>query len=128
MEKRFISIKLSFEFDFLSHSLQVFDEGIKALEGRGDDLAVLLHLKGTVLAEKLDYEAAIKEFRAALEMRPNMEDAMFSLGWSYSYVNPDNAKIWLNKFVQAASQRTRADYLAAAQGRLSEIELGTPFQ
>ncbi len=116
------------DYGFLSHSLQVFDEGIKALEGRGDDLAVLHHLKGTVLAEKLDYEAAIREFRAALEMRPNMEDAMFSLGWSYSYVNPENAKIWLKKFVQAASQRTRADYLAAAQGRLSELELGTPFQ
>jgi tetratricopeptide (TPR) repeat protein len=116
------------DFGFQSHALQVFDEGIKALEGRGDDLAVLRHLKGTVLAEKKEYDSAIKEFRAALELRPNMEDAMFSLGWSYSYVNPENAKIWLRKFVQSASQKTRSDYVAAANNRLAEIEQGVPLK
>jgi tetratricopeptide (TPR) repeat protein len=116
------------DFEFLTQAEQVFNEGIKALDGRGDELAVLHHLKGTVLAERKEYETAIKEFRQALELKPGMEDAMFSLGWSYSYVNPENAKIWLNKFVQSASQNTRGDYLAAASSRLAEIEVGTPLQ
>ncbi|MCP4675421.1 MAG: tetratricopeptide repeat protein [Deltaproteobacteria bacterium] len=119
---------LYLDFSFLNHAQQVFDEGLKALEGRGEQLAVLHHFKGTVLAEKKEYEGAIKEFRAALELKPGMEDAMFSLGWSYSYVNPENAKIWLGKFMASASQKTRPDYLAAAAARLAEIEVGTPIQ
>lgn len=116
------------DFDFLGQATQVLDEGVKALAGRADETAVLRHLKGTVLAEKKDYEGAIKEFKAALELKPHMQDAMFSLGWSYSYTNPENARIWLNKFIQSATQKTRPDYLAAAQARLTEIEVGTPFQ
>lgn len=116
------------DFGFLEQADQVFSEGIKALEGRGDELAVLHHRKGTVLSEKKDYESAVKEFRTALEMDASLEDAMFSLGWTYSYVNPGNAKIWLNKFLQSASQKTRSDYIEAAQARLSEIEVGTPLQ
>ncbi|MCP4604921.1 MAG: tetratricopeptide repeat protein [Proteobacteria bacterium] len=119
---------LYLDFHFLNHAMQVFDEGFKALEGRGEQLAVLRHLKGTALAESKDYESAIKEFRTALEIKPGMEDAMFSLGWSYSYVNPENARIWLSKFISSASQKTRSDYLDAAQARLTEIEVGTPFQ
>jgi tetratricopeptide (TPR) repeat protein len=116
------------DFHFLGQAEQVFNEGIKALAGRGDNLAVLLHRKGTVLAEKKDYEGAVKAFREALEMKPGMEDAMFSLGWSYSYTNPENAKIWLNKFMQSVNQKTRPDYMAAASARLAEIENGTPYK
>jgi tetratricopeptide (TPR) repeat protein len=119
---------LYLDFHFLDQAEQVFDEGIKALEGRGEELAVLHHLKGTVFAAKKEYKSAIKEFRGALEIKPGMQDAMFSLGWSYSYVNPENAKIWLNKFIQSAGQDTRPDYLAAASSRLAEIEVGTPLQ
>jgi tetratricopeptide (TPR) repeat protein len=116
------------KYEFPSQAEQVFDEGIKALEGRGEELAVMHHLKGTVLADKKDYESAIKEFRVALELDPKMEEAMFSLGWSYSYVNPENAKIWLDRFIGSASQKTRPDYLSAAQARLTEIAVGTPYQ
>jgi tetratricopeptide (TPR) repeat protein len=116
------------DFNFLAQAEQVFREGIKALEGRGEELAVLHHRLGTVLAEKKEYEAAVAEFRQAMELKPGMEDAMFSLGWSYSYTNPENAKIWLTKFMQSASQSTRPDYLAAASARLAEIENGTPFK
>lgn len=119
---------LYLDYDFLPNAEQVFNEGIKALQGRGEDLAVLHHLKGTVLAAKKDYESAVKEFRHALELKPNMEDAMFSLGWSYSFVNKENAKIWLERFLQSASQKTRSDYVSAAQARLAEIEVGTPLQ
>lgn len=116
------------DFHFLAQAEQVFSEGITALAGRGEELAVLHHRKGTVLADKGEYEGAVGEFKEALEMKPNMEDAMFSLGWSYSYTNPENAKIWLEKFIQTASQKTRSDYLAAASARLAEIENGTPYK
>ncbi len=118
---------LYLDYGFASQAEQVLAEGIKALQGRNEEVAVLHHFKGTALAEKGDYESAVKEFRAALENKPDMEDAMFSLGWSYSYVNPENAKIWLQKFISSASQGTRQDYLSAAQARLTEIEVGTPF-
>lgn len=119
---------LYLDYNFVGQAEQVFSEGIKALQGRGDDLAVLHHFRGTALAEKKEYENAIKDFRTALELKPGMEDAMFSLGWSYSYVNKENAKIWLQKFVSSASQKTRPDYVAAAQARLTEIAVGTPIQ
>jgi tetratricopeptide (TPR) repeat protein len=119
---------LYLDYGFANQSEQVFEEGVKALEGRGEELAVLHHFKGTALADKGEYEEAIKEFRAALELQPGMEDAMFSLGWSYSYVNPENAKIWLQKFMGSATQKTRPDYLSAAAARLTEIEVGTPYQ
>jgi tetratricopeptide (TPR) repeat protein len=116
------------DLDFLSQAEQVFDEGMKALEGRGEELAVLHHLKGTVLAEKKEYEPAIKEFRTALELKPRMEDAMFSLGWTYSYINKENAKMWLERFLQSATQKTDPGYLSAASARLSEMAEGTPFE
>jgi tetratricopeptide (TPR) repeat protein len=119
---------LYLDYDFTAQAEQVFREGLKALAGRGEELAVIHHRLGAVLAEKKDWEAAVKEFRAALELNPEMEDAMFSLGWAYSYTNKENAKIWLEKFVQQASQTTRMDYLGAASSRLAEIELGVPIQ
>lgn len=116
------------DYGFLGQAQQVYEEGLKALDGRGDEMAVLSHRLGTVLAEKKEYEEAIKHFRQALELRPDMEDAVFSLGWTYSYTNPENAKIWLEKFIQSANRTTRPDYLAAAQARLSEIATGAPLQ
>ena len=119
---------LYLDYDFLSQAEQVFREGLKALVGRGDETAVLHHRLGTVLAAKKDYEGAVKEFREALELSPKMEDAMFSLGWSYSYTNKENAKIWLEKFLASANQKTRPDYIAAANARLAEIAVGSPMQ
>jgi tetratricopeptide (TPR) repeat protein len=119
---------LYLDYGFLGQGEQVLREGIKALEGRGDELAVLHHRLGTVLSEKKEYEKAVVEFRQALEMKPDMEDAMFSLGWSYSYTNKENAKIWLEKFLETANQKTRMDYVSAANARLAEIAVGSPMQ
>ncbi len=119
---------LYLDYGFLEQAEQVFREGLKALEGRGEELAVMYHLLGVVLTERKQYEQAVDEFRAALELKPNMGDAMFSLGWAYSYINKENARIWLEKFVQQASQKTRPDYLSAANARLAEIETGAPIE
>jgi tetratricopeptide (TPR) repeat protein len=115
------------DYDFIPQAEQTLKEGITALAGHGDELAVLHTRLGAVYAEKKDHESAIKEFKQALEIKPNMVDAMFSLGWSYSYVNIENAKIWLEKFQQSATQDTPPDYLAAANARLAEIAVGTPI-
>jgi tetratricopeptide (TPR) repeat protein len=116
------------DYHFLGQAEQVFQEGLKALEGRGEELATLHHLLGAVFAERKDFEGAVKHFREALEIKPDMEDAMFSLGWAYSYTNKETAKIWLRKFVEQAGQTTRPDYLSAASARLAEIETGAPIQ
>jgi len=115
------------DWDFVAQAEQVFREGIKALQGRGEELAILHHLLGASLSAKKDYEGAVKEFRTALELKPDMQEAMFSLGWSYSYTNVENAKIWLEKFVESANQKTRPDYLSAASARLAEIAVGSPI-
>jgi tetratricopeptide (TPR) repeat protein len=116
------------DYEFFAQAEQVFNEGIKALAGRGEELAVLYHRLGTVYAEQKEYAKAVDEFKQALELKPDMEDAMFSLGWSYSYTNPPNAKIWLDKFVKNANPKTRVDYLSAASARLGEISSGTPYK
>ena len=119
---------LYLDYDFVPQAEQVLQEGIKALVGRGDELAVLHSRLGAVYSEKKQYEEAIAEFRKALELKPNMVDAMFSLGWNYSYVNKENAKIWLQKFMESANKDTPPDYITAAGSRLTEIEVGSPIQ
>ncbi len=118
---------LYLDYDFVPQAEQVFKEGINALVGRGDELAVLHSRLGAVYSEKKEHDAAIAEFRKALDLKPDMVDAMFSLGWSYSFVNVENAKIWLQRFVESATKDTPPDYLGAAQARLMEIELGSPI-
>lgn len=119
---------LYLDYDFVPQAEQVLQEGIKALVGHGDELAVLHSRLGAVYSEKKQYEEAISQFRKALELKPNMVDAMFSLGWNYSYVNKENAKIWLQKFMESATRDTPPDYLTAAGSRLAEIEVGSPIQ
>lgn len=119
---------LYLDYDFVPQAEQTLKEGIKALVGRGDELAVLHSRLGAVYAEKKQHDEAITQFRKALELKPGMVDAMFSLGWSYSYVNKENAKIWLQKFMESATKDTPPDYVTAAQSRLSEIEVGSPIQ
>lgn len=115
-------------YSFLAQADQVFREGVKALDGRPDEVGEMHQWLGQVLIEKKEYEAAIKELKLALEMKPDMVDAMFNLGWAYSFVNKENAKIWLEKFTQSANQKTRPDYLSAASARLAEIQEGAVIQ
>jgi len=116
------------DYGFLPQAEQVLRQGLLGLEGRGEELAVIHHRLGIILEEKKDYENAVKEFRAALELIPALEDAIFSLGWTYSHFDVEKARIWLEKFVQNANQKTRPDYVMAAQARLNEIASGTPVQ
>jgi len=119
---------LYIEYNYLAQAEQVFREAIKALEGRGDELGEMHYWMGRVLQEKKDYSAAIAEHRLALEQKPDLVDAMFSLGWCYSFTNKENAKIWLEKFLSAANQKTRPDFISAAHARLAELMEGAVIQ
>ncbi|MDD5306403.1 MAG: tetratricopeptide repeat protein [Deltaproteobacteria bacterium] len=112
------------EWGLYSQAEQVFREGIKALAGQEDAVAIMHHLLGTVLSDKKEYAQAIQEFKTALELKPGMDDAMFSLGWTYSFTNVENAKIWLSKFLQSTTGKTRPDYVTAAQTKLYELQFG----
>ncbi|MCK9522587.1 MAG: tetratricopeptide repeat protein [Proteobacteria bacterium] len=114
-------------YDFIPQAEQVLQEGLKALLGQDEELSVLHNFLGAVYADKKDHVAAVQEFRAALELQPNFPEAMFNLGMSYCFVNVDNAKMWLEKFVASANQATPPEYLAVASGRLAEISSGTPI-
>jgi len=115
------------DLGYLDHAEQVLTEGLKACEGKGDEIAVLQARLGTVYQEKQKYELAIKAFREALAYDPKMEDALFSIGWTYRAMNnPEHAKLWLKKFLEGATQKTRPDYVKAAQDAVTEIEVGTP--
>jgi tetratricopeptide (TPR) repeat protein len=119
---------LYIEYNYLAQAEQVFREAIKALEGRGDELGEVHYWLGRVLQEKKDYPAAIEEFRLSLEQKPDMFDAMFGLGWCYSFTNKENSKIWLEKFLSAANQKTRPDFINAAHARLAELMEGAVIQ
>jgi tetratricopeptide (TPR) repeat protein len=119
---------LYIEYNYLAQAEQVFREAIKGLEGRGDELGEIHYWLGRVLQEKKDYNAAIQEFRLSLEQKPDMVDAMFSLGWCYSFTNKENAKIWFEKFLSAANQKTRPDFISAAHARLAELMEGAVIQ
>ena len=119
---------LYIEYAYLAQAEQVFREGVKALEGRGDEVGELHYWLGRVLQEKKDWNAAIAEFRSALEQKPDLVDAMFALGWCYSFTNKENSKIWLEKFLSAANQKTRPDFISAAHARLAELMEGAVIQ
>ncbi|MDQ1349500.1 MAG: hypothetical protein QG573_2881 [Acidobacteriota bacterium] len=119
---------LYIEYNYLGQAEQVFHEAVKALAGRGDELGEVHYWLGRVFQEKKDWNAAISEFRLSLEQKPDMVDAMFSLGWCYSFTNKENAKIWLEKFLTAANQKTRPDFISAAHARLAELMEGAVIQ
>jgi len=119
---------LYISYSYLAQADQVFREGIKALDGRPDEVGEMYQWLGQVLIEKKEYDAAIAELKKGLELKPDMVDAMFNLGWAYSFTNKENAKIWLEKFMASANQKTRPDYLSAAGARLAELSEGAVIQ
>ena len=62
------------------------------------------------------------EFHAALDIEPGMQEAMFSLGWTYALQNNrDEARRYLKRYVDAAQGTAPAHYLKAAQDRLTQL-------
>jgi len=114
------------DLGFLEQSEQVLKEGIRAVEGKAEDAAILYARLGNVYQEKKQYEQAIKAFREALANNPKMSDMFFDIGWTYSLMNDkDMARMWLEKFVKSANLDVRPDVIRAAQERLIDLGGGT---
>jgi tetratricopeptide (TPR) repeat protein len=117
--------RLYADLGYLDPAVQVLQEALKvALKGTEEE-AQVHHLLGTVLQQQKKYDAAIAEFRAALGVVPGMRDALFSLGWTYDLQgNKEEAKRYLQKFVDVAGAEAPAHYVKAARDKISEMAEG----
>jgi tetratricopeptide (TPR) repeat protein len=117
--------RLYADLGYLDQSVQVLNEALKvALKGTEEE-ANVHHLLGTVYQQQKKYDQAVSEFKAALAVVPGMRDALFSLGWTYELQgNKDEAKRYLQKFVDSAGAEAPAHYVKAARDKLSEMAEG----
>jgi len=117
--------RLYADLGYLDQSVQVLNEALKvALKGT-DEEAQVHHLVGTVYQQQKKYDQAVSEFKAALAVVPGMRDALFSLGWTYDLQgNKEEAKRYLQKFVDGAGAEAPAHYVKAARDKLSEMAEG----
>ena len=117
--------RLYADLGYLEQSVQVLTEALKvALKGTEEE-AQVHHLLGTVLQQQRKYDEAVREFKAALAVVPGMRDALFSLGWTYDLQgNKEEAKRYLQKFVDVAGAEAPAHYVKAARDKLSEMAEG----
>ena len=117
--------RLYADLGYLDHSAQVLQSALQVAQPGTQEEADIHHLLGTVYQQQRNYDQAIEEFRAALDIEPGMRDALFSLGWTYSLQNQrEEARRFLKKFVDVAGAEAPPHYLKAARDRLSELEQG----
>ncbi len=114
--------RLYADLGFLDHASRVLQAGLQVAIPRTQEEANLHYLLGSIFQQQKTYDRAIAEFRAALAVIPTMRDALFALGWTYSLVdNREEARRYLQKFVDVAGPDTPAHYTQAAQSRLSAL-------
>jgi tetratricopeptide (TPR) repeat protein len=114
--------RLYADLGYLGEAVQVLTSGLQVVIAGTEDEADLHHLLGTVYQQQRNYDQAVHEFRAALDIEPGMQEAMFSLGWTYALQdNRDEARRYLKRYVDAATGTAPAHYLKAAQDRLTQL-------
>jgi tetratricopeptide (TPR) repeat protein len=117
--------RLYADLNYLDQSSQVLQEALKVALPGTDEEAQAHHLLGTVLQQQKKYDDAIREFKAALNVTPGMRDALFSLGWTYQLQgNKEEAKRYLQKFVDVAGAEAPAHYVKAARDKIAEMAEG----
>jgi len=104
---------------------QVLDGALDVvLEGSDEEAEVRL-LLGTVHQDQENYEAAISEYKRAIELDPSKQDALFSLGWALAETGErEEARRYLTKYVEVAGADGPDHYLRAARDRIAELETG----
>jgi tetratricopeptide (TPR) repeat protein len=114
--------RLYAQVGFPQQALQVLRAGVPlAIEGSAEQ-ARLHHVMGTVHQELRAYEAAVREFRTAVTIKPGMADSLFSLGWTYSLMeNREEAIRYLNKFIEVAGPEVPDSFKSAARDRISQL-------
>jgi tetratricopeptide (TPR) repeat protein len=114
--------RLYYDLGYMEQAAQVLQSGLSAAIPATDEEARLHHMLGAVYQEQGNYDQAIEQFRAALDINPGMQDALFSLGWAYSLTdNREEARRYLKKFTEVA-QDAPEHYMKAARDRMSELE------
>lgn len=111
------------DLGYLGEAVQVLTSGLQVVITGTEDEADLHHLLGTVYQQQRNYDQAVTEFHSALDIEPGMQEAMFSLGWTYALQNNrDEARRYLKRYVDAAQGTAPAHYLKAAQDRLTQLD------
>lgn len=114
--------RLYANLNYLDEAIQVLQGALQVAQEGSVEEAEVHHLLGTVYQQQRNYDGAVAEFSAALEIENGMQDALFSLGWTYALQNQrEEARRYLRKFVEGGSDAP-AHYLKAAQDRLAELE------
>lgn len=114
--------RLYADLGYEDQAVQVLRSGLEVAMQGTEEEANLHHLLGTVLQGQERLDEAVAEFRAAIEIEPNMSDALFSLGWTYALSeNREEARRFLQKFLDVAGPDTPAGYRKAAQDKLGEL-------
>jgi tetratricopeptide (TPR) repeat protein len=117
--------RLYADLNYLDQSSQVLQEALKVALPGTEEEAQAHHLLGTVLQQQKKFDPAVAEFKAALAVVPGMRDALFSLGWTYHLQgNKDEAKRFLQKFVDVAGAEAPAHYVKAARDKIAEMAEG----
>lgn|GEM_PF-368841 len=114
--------RLYADLGYLAEAAQVLTSGLSVVIDDTSDEADLHHLLGTVYQQQQNYDAAVEEFRAALAIEPAMADALFSLGWTYGLQdNREEARRYLQRYIEVATGSAPAHYLKAAQDRIGDL-------
>jgi tetratricopeptide (TPR) repeat protein len=117
--------RLYADLGYLDQSVQVLQEAMKVALPGTEEEAAAHHLLGTVYQQQKKYDDAVREFKAALDVVPGMRDALFSLGWTYQLQgNKEEAKRFLQKFVDVAGAEAPAHYVKAARDKIAEMAEG----
>lgn len=115
--------RLYADLGYLSESVTVLQSGLQVAIPNTEDEAGLHHLLGTVYQQQRNYDGAVTEFQSALRIQPGLQDAMFSLGWTYALQdNRAEARTYLKRFVEAGQGVAPQHYLKAAQDRLGQLD------
>lgn len=117
--------RLYADLGYLDQSVQVLQEALKVALPGTEEEAQAHHLVGTVYQQQKKFDDAVREFKAALAVVPGMRDALFSLGWTYQLQgNKEEAKRYLQKFVDVAGAEAPAHYVKAARDKIAEMAEG----
>lgn len=114
--------RLYADLGYLEEAVQVLQGGLQVVIEGTEDEAHLHHLLGTVFQQQGDYDAAVREFRAALGLMPSLREALFALGWTYSLQdNREEARRYLKRYVDTAGGDAPQHYIKAARDRLNDL-------
>jgi tetratricopeptide (TPR) repeat protein len=119
--------RLYADLKYPDHAAQVLTEALKVAMPGTEEEANVHHLLGTVYQQQRKFDEAVTEFQAALAIVPGMQDALFSLGWTYALQgNDEEAKRYLDKYVMMAGTDAPDHYVKAARDRLAELRTESP--